>query len=98
LRTQTAEILARFCVKSQLWPERLCIEGPSLDEGRVVAETTEPWQARLLALQRELKMMARHGFVEKERLGSSPWIDVDARCVDVKNAWPRSVGSRRPIL
>src|SRR6266498_3124575 len=43
-------------------------------------------------------MVTRHRFVEKQRLGSAPWVGFDPRRIDVKNSWTRAVRGSGPIL
>src|ERR1043166_4931331 len=95
---EPAEILRRLFIKAQIGAEAFGVKRPSFDERRLVGEALKTRQVFLLLLERELKVMAGHGFVKKKRLGSGARLGLDVGGIDVKDAGPRAVRRRRPIL
>jgi hypothetical protein len=58
-------------IDAELAAEALGVERPALAECVEPAEALEPGQAAILALQRHLEVMPRHGLVQVEGAGDT---------------------------
>src|SRR5439155_2114687 len=92
LRPQHAEAVVAIAVHAELGAEAFGVERPALAERVVPAKAAKAGQAAVLALQRHLQMMARHGLVQEQVSGDGDAAPLaQGRRVQVEDARARAV-------
>jgi hypothetical protein len=93
LAAEHAEAIAPAGIDAELGSEALGVERPALGERRVPAEAPEGGQRAVLALQRDLEVVPRHGLVKIEAaMDGRAAAATDVARVQVEHARPRAVG------
>ena len=99
LVVQAAEPLVGIGEHPELLAERLGVQRPALDVGRVAgAEAPEARQVLEFLLDRHLEVMARRRLVQRQRLHAELRLRLQVEGVDVEDAGPRTVRRRRLVV
>ena len=99
---EPAEVAVGIFVETGFQAQSFGIEGPAFDKGGEIAEPAKRRHAVEFLLQRQLQVMARHGFVEGKRfeIVERPTLEVVGVHVNRNRPWCRrrwAADSRRPL-